>query len=74
MKIGFNKVDITPPVGIRLGGYAHRYGRPSEKVHDPLYAGVVIFESGENIVAIIFSDLLGINKTFSNRVKDRISR
>ena len=73
MKIGFNKVDITPPVGIRLGGYAHRYGRPSEKVHDPLYAGVVIFESGENTVAIIFSDLLGINKTFSNRVKDRIS-
>ena len=34
MRIGFTKVDITPPVGTGLGGYAGF--RPCSGTHDPL--------------------------------------
>jgi hypothetical protein len=36
--LGAARTDITPPAGTPLFGFARRRGRPSEGVHDPLYA------------------------------------
>lgn len=41
-KIGFCKRDITPPIGMGLGGYAGH--RPCTGVHDPLYCRAVVLE------------------------------
>lgn len=37
MKAGASKEDITPPVGVKMGGFAARY-KGAEGVHDNLYA------------------------------------
>jgi hypothetical protein len=53
---GVARVEITPPVGHAMGGYAARQG-PSTGVHDPLYATVLLLKSGGLTVAIVSCDL-----------------
>ncbi len=53
---GMARVEITPPVGHPMGGYAARQG-PSTGVHDPLYATVLMLKSGGLTVAIVSCDL-----------------
>jgi hypothetical protein len=53
---GLARVDITPPVGFPMGGYAARKG-PSTAVHDPLYATALLLKSGNVAVAIVSCDL-----------------
>src|SRR5262249_1611592 len=53
---GVARVEITPPVGHPMGGYAARQG-PSTGVHDPLYATVLLLKSGGLTVAIVSCDL-----------------
>ena len=43
VKIGFSKVDITPPVGTELGGYAGY--RPCTGTHDPLWCKAAVTDS-----------------------------
>ena len=42
LRIGFWKVDITPPLGTELGGYAGY--RPCSGVHDMLHCRAVVLE------------------------------
>ena len=53
---GVARVEITPPVGHVMGGYAARQG-PSTGVHDPLYATVLLLKAGGVSVAIVSCDL-----------------
>jgi len=53
---GVARVEITPPVGHPMGGYAAREG-PSTGVHDPLYATALLLKSGSLTVAIVSCDL-----------------
>ena len=53
---GVARVEITPPVGYAMGGYADRQG-PSTGVHDPLYATVLMLKAGGVSVAIVSCDL-----------------
>ncbi len=55
-RAGVARVDITPPVGHEMGGYAARKHN-STGLHDPLYATVLVIESGENSIALVTSDL-----------------
>src|SRR6185295_6062148 len=54
---GVARVEITPPIGFPMGGYAARSG-PSTGVHDPLYATALVLKTDELTVAIISCDLL----------------
>ena len=54
---GVARVEITPPVGFPMGGYAARSG-PSTGIHDPLYATALVLKTDELTVAIISCDLL----------------
>lgn len=56
LQAGTARVDITPPAGHVMGGYANRQG-PSKGVHDPLYATVLLLKSDETTVALISCDL-----------------
>ncbi|MBZ5602770.1 MAG: neutral/alkaline non-lysosomal ceramidase N-terminal domain-containing protein [Acidobacteriia bacterium] len=55
-RAGVARVDITPPVGHEMGGYSARKGNATG-THDPLYATVLILESGGNSVALVTADL-----------------
>lgn len=56
-KAGFAKVDITPPPGIPMWGYGARHDLPSTGTKIPLYFKVVVFDDGENKIAIGGLDL-----------------
>jgi len=55
IRVGLSRVEITPPIGGKMWGYAGR-GR-STGVHDPLFARVGYFESGETKVAVVSWDV-----------------
>jgi hypothetical protein len=53
---GVARVEITPPVGYPMGGYAARQG-PSTGIHDPLNATVLLLKADGVSVAIVSCDL-----------------
>lgn len=56
--IGFARLDITPPMGVPLGGsWEKRYARG---VHDPLMINAIAFGDGEKSAVLLVADLLGI--------------
>jgi hypothetical protein len=57
LKAGCAKVDITPPVGVWLSGYASR-NKPSEGISDELYVKAMVLDDGQNKIAIVSADLL----------------
>lgn len=56
LSAGVARVEITPPVGFPMGGYAARKG-PSTGVHDPLFATVLLLKADGVTVAIVSCDL-----------------
>src|SRR5262245_35824640 len=71
---GWAEVDITPPVGIGLGGRGAP-SAPSTKVLDPLYAQVLYMKdaSGKRFVLVSF-DLIGMSHDLSDRIRREIVR
>jgi len=55
-RAGVARIDITPPVGHVMGGYSARQGNATG-THDPLYATVIVLESGAESLAIVTCDL-----------------
>jgi neutral ceramidase len=62
-------VDITPPAGGFLDGYGDRT-QPSQGVHDPLFARVLVLDyGGDDQCAIVGCDLLGIHPQIASDVR-----
>jgi hypothetical protein len=57
LQAGAARVEITPPVGYPLWGYAVRHDQPSTAVSDPLYARAVVLAAGKSRLAIVSLDL-----------------
>jgi hypothetical protein len=55
LKGGSAKVNITPPLGIKLIGSK---GKPSDAILDELYAKALVLHDGNTTIAIISADLL----------------
>jgi hypothetical protein len=55
-RAGVARVDITPPAGHLMGGYSART-HGATGLHDPLYATVLVIESGGNSLALVTCDL-----------------
>jgi neutral ceramidase len=68
MKAGVAKVDITPPLGTRMWGYFNRV-KGAEGVLDPLFARVLVLESGGKKLAYVDLDL---GRTFGPASLDRL--
>jgi neutral ceramidase len=56
LKAGASRVEITPPIGLPMYGFANRKG-PSDGIRDPLYARVLVLEAGEQRMALVVLDL-----------------
>jgi neutral ceramidase len=62
-------VDITPPAGGLMDGYGART-QPSQSVHDPLFARVLVLDyGGDDQCAIVGCDLLGIHPQLVAQVR-----
>ena len=73
IKAGFAKVDITPPVGVWLSGYASR-NKPSEGISDKLYAKALVLDDGQNKIAIVSADLLWVPLEITNEVRKLVKK
>ena len=62
LDVGFGEVEITPEVGgkekVWLAGYSA--GRAATGVHDPLMARCVVLKDGEQKIALVSVDLVGL--------------
>ena len=56
LKAGASKVDITPPIGLRLMGFSDRTA-PATGVLDPLHARVLVLETEQERLAIVTLDV-----------------
>lgn len=70
LKAGMMRVDITPPLGVKLSGYPH-YPRHNTGVHDPLYAACMYLECNGAEVAMVTLDMLAISKIFVAEIRRR---
>ncbi len=57
LQAGAAGVDITPPLGHPLWGYAARHDAPCVGVHDPLRARVLVLAAGTERIALVSLDL-----------------
>ncbi len=67
LEVGFGSVDITPKVGdkpVYLAGFGKN--RQATGVHDPLFARAVVLRHGEQKIALVSVDLIGL---FLDRVE-----
>ena len=69
---GFHRVDITPPAGAPLAGFAARQG-VSTGIHDPLYAHALVVDNGTRAAAFVSVDVLGLAADFVHRVRQTIA-
>ena len=59
---GFARLDITPPLGVKMIGAGPR---TDKGVLDPLYVNAVAFGDGESSAVLIVTDLLGMYGRFA---------
>ena len=71
LKTGYARTDITPPLGLELGGYPH-YPRNNTGAHDPLQAACLYICSDNCEVALVTLDLLFFSKKHVAEVRRRV--
>jgi hypothetical protein len=57
LQAGAASVDITPPTGFPLWGYSSRHDAPCAGILDPLWARVLVLDTGTERVALVSLDL-----------------
>lgn len=57
LRAGIARVEITPSTLMAMYGYANRKCGPANGTHDPLFAKVLVLESGGSRVALVTADL-----------------
>ena len=70
LRVGFSQCDITPPLGLPLGGYAARLG-PAEGVLDPLFCRAAFFDDGAAPAAVVVLDLVYVLASWVTRLRTR---
>jgi len=68
---GTAQTKITPVSSIYLSGYAAR-NKPSQGVHDNLYAKSIYIENNKEKVALISLDLVGLPLNITNKIRKAV--
>ena len=71
LRMGAAKVDVTPPVGLYMAGYAGRTN-PAVGVHLPLWARAFVCEQGLIRVALVVVDTVGFSEDTTERMREAI--
>lgn len=67
-KAGFGRTDVTPQLGVRLGGYGVKE-RPAEEILDRLHATAMVLEQDGLMVAVINLDWICIEEDVVARIR-----
>jgi hypothetical protein len=73
-KAGVASIEITPPVGIWMGGFQART-EPSKGIAAPLFAKALALDDGTGESAVLVSvETLGLTGRLANRIADAVRR
>ncbi|NLD88054.1 MAG: hypothetical protein GX633_07325 [Clostridiales bacterium] len=72
MKAGFSRLEITPPLGIRIVGYYSE--RIADGVIDPLTVSAVAFSDGDNTAVAVSMDVLELLQITMDIIRKRAAR
>ena len=67
LKVGFSRVDVTPPLGTELTGYFRK--RYADGVLDPIYLNALALFDGERTAIIITGDFMYIREATMSRYR-----
>ncbi len=70
LRVGFSKVDITPPLPTAMAGYYSE--RISTETHDPLWCRTTLLELGDVRVALVTLDLISNTRWLVEETRKRI--
>lgn len=71
MKIGFSKIEITPPLGSNLNGYYRE--RYADHIIEPLYVSAVAYSDGENTALTMSLDISEILQRDTDEIRSKVS-
>ncbi len=74
LKAGFSRVDITPPLGVNLGGHPHPETRLAAEVLDPLQINTLAVEAGGKVSVLMSADLLYFRRLFSDQIRKKVAQ
>ncbi len=73
LTVGFAEVDVTPPLGKRpvfLAGFGH--DRRATGTHDPITARAVVFGHGDQKIAVVSVDVVGLFLPTVERIRAKV--
>ncbi len=75
IRVGFGEIDITPTLRddrpVWLAGYGQ--GRRATGVHDPLVARCLVLDDGQQQVAVVSVDLIGLQYPDTLRIRQKLA-
>ncbi len=66
------KVEITPTKSVFMAGYGSN--RKSTGVHDPLWARCLVLKNGNQSIAVVSCDVLGISRFHGTKIRELINK
>ncbi len=72
LQAGCARVDITPELGVPMGGYWERCGTATQ-IDMPLYARAVVFVRGAQRCALVSLDLVALSATVVDDIRRQIA-
>jgi len=72
MEVGSARIDITPRLGMPMGGYWGRSGCATE-IGDSLYARAVVFQAGARRCALVSLDLISVSAETVAHIRGQIA-
>lgn len=73
IQVGVSKIDITPPIGVKMAGFAARL-KDSEGIHDPLFVRTIVIKCQKNLVSISSIDVSTLDKIIVDKIREFVSR
>src|SRR5436853_5036002 len=73
LRVGFSSVDVTPDI-TKAPAYLAGFGknRKATKIHDPIMARAVVLEHGDQKLAFVSVDVVGIFNDLVDNVRPRL--
>ena len=73
LKAGFGRTDVTPQLGVRLGGYGVKE-RPAEEILDRLHSTAMVLEQDNLTAAVINLDWICIDEDLVARIRQGVNQ
>lgn len=73
LKAGFGRTDVTPQLGVRLGGYGVKV-RPAEEIVDRLHSTAMVLEQNGLWTAVINLDWICLEEDVVARIREGVTR